>query len=417
MITGSSYDLIGINTRVLKNMVSFSVSPFSDISTGDTQEQKARLLRFITSTLQYTIVFVTIARQIVDIDLRNNKSRDSLIEIAINKAKTLDFSEFFSERKSIRSAIDGKVTLTSLRSIYDSEIISSPLLKDMMNSLPDTAYTLTNAGRSLKNWIGFRPSITGITKDKVSKYNENAFDTLRSVVRKTSTTATRSITGFNKRGRCCQEIIPITKFKETGIDKIKIEGSKIFNVPESIDALFENDIRRCLKNSFRMFIKIISKRNSKNMKHDMKDKIVRTKPGVIDKTLRNLRKLEIDNISNFDDVSDKIEDKELLEIFSSIYKRNLKIAASDNSELTSRMETAREDRKQMQVSYVESMDQESKTAYFAQREIGIKLDEVMEYELQNQNEAEITKDSNADVDDSHDFGDYELVTVEDDGNS
>jgi hypothetical protein len=81
------------------------------------------------------------------------------------------------------------------------------------------------------------------------------------------------------------------------------------------------------------------------------------------------------------------------------------------------MESAREDRKQMQVSYVESMDQESKTAYFAQREIGIKLDEVMEYELQNQNEAEISKETNADVDDSHDFGDYELVTVEDDGNS
>lgn len=417
MITGASYDLVGINTRVLKNMVSFSVSPFSDISTGDIQEQKARLLRLITSTLQFTVVFVTIARQIVDIELRNDKSRDSLIEIAISKAKTLDFSEFFSDRKSIRSAIDGKVTISSLKSIYDSELASSPLLKDMLSSIPYTSYTLTNAGRSLKNWVGFRPSVTEISKGKVSKSGENAFDNLRSIVRKTSTTAARSVAGFNKRGRCCQELIPSTEVNEKGYDKIRIEGSKTFNVPEIIDALFEDDIRRCLKNSYRIFMKIISNINSGNTKNVNKDKIVRAKPGVIDKTIKKLAKLEIDDRLNFEDIHDQIEDKEILELFLSIYKRNLKIAASDNSELSSRMESAREDRKQMQVSYVESMDQESKTAYFAQREIGIKLDEVMEYELQNQNEAEISKETNADVDDSHDFGDYELVTVEDDGNS
>jgi hypothetical protein len=287
----------------------------------------------------------------------------------------------------------------------------------MLNAPPEVVYTLTNAGRSLKSWIGFRPSITGITKGKISKLDENAFETLRIFIRKTSTTTTKSVTGFNKRGRCCQELIPSIDFKLTKTDIIEIKGSKTFNVPETIDALFEDDIRRCLKNTYRTFLrKLSNKKNSRNQ-YDPKNKIVRSKPSIRDKMLENIKKLEITNETKYEDIAKRIDDKELLELFTDIYKNNIKIAASDNAELSSRMETAREDRKQMQVSYVESMDQESKSAYFAQREIGIKLDEVMEYEIQNQEDAKISKDLENNVDDSHEYGDFSLFTVEDDGNS
>lgn len=413
MVSGASYDLVGINTRVLKNMVAFSVSPFSDLATGEAQEQKARTLRLITSTIQYVAVFVTMARQIVTVESRNEKDRDELMEIAITKSKTIDFSEFFPERKSLRAALDSKVTKSSLTTIYESELNTSPLLRDMLTRPPDNAYTITNAGKSLKNWVGFRPYISGL-----SRQDSDGFDELRKVVRKTSTTTAKSITGFNKRGRCCQEVIPPHAFDDKKDTKIDISDLKSFEVPKSIDESFVDDIKRSLRNAFRAFVRILAAKDAKRISLDENGRKVRAKPAVIAKTLKGMKTFVFEQETGFGDIAKRIDDNELRGIFTEIYKRKLTISASDNAEVSARMETAREDRKQMQVSYVESMDQESKTAYFAQREIGIKLDEVMEYEMQNKGDAEIDKDKSVDIaDDSHEYGDYELVTIEDDGTS
>lgn len=453
MSSGAMYDTIGINTRVLKNMVMFSVSGVADIYTGDEQERKARTLRLITTSLQYVVVYVTMARQIADVDRRDDNSRRKLFEVAAQRAKAVDFSEYFTDRAPLKAAMDKKLVPDSLQVLYDDELGSSPLLRDMLTKEPEYSFSLTSGGRSIKNWVGFRPYIAddageaGEAGEVDEAKNNNkkptgkttglgAFKDLRSFVRTNMLSSTKSVAGFNKRGRCCPELVPqltdSSRETETSVtdtlamllDTIKktgyaIEKSLDIEKASYIDDAFAVDLRTAVENARRKYLRLLGILMGPNRTEVEEVKHIKVK--------YSDAKSEFDNFSGTPPEGDYIKwieksirgikKNELAVLFSRVLVDDLNIALSDNGIVTERMERAREERKNLQVSYVESLDAESKQAYFAQRDIGIKLDEVMEFELQNSQETKLQADKPPQEDTSHEFGDYPLETVEDDGTS
>lgn len=433
MSSGAMYDTIGINTRVLKNMVMFSVSSVADIYTGDEQEQKARALRLITTALQYVVVYVTMARQIADVDRRDDNSRRQLFEIAIQRAKTVDFSEYFADRPPLKAAMDKKLVPDSVQALYDDELASSPLLRDMLTKEPEYSFTLTSGGKSIKNWIGFRPYIS----DDAGKADVGAYNDLRKFIRTNMLSTNRSVAGFNKRGRCCPEVVPpLSEKPSDGEDTTHKTKGVVANLlaiikatgiyPENSDIIvsdidddFVVDIQRTVDNVYRRYVRFLgiltgSRRAEVEQVKKIKVKFSDAK-AEYQKLLRNPP--EGDYVKWIEMTLNGIRNNELKVLFVNILVDNINIAVSDDAIVKERMETAREERKNLQVSYVESLDAESKQAYFAQRDIGIKLDEVMEFELQNSQENKLQVEKTPDEDTSHEFGDYPLETVEDDGSS
>ena len=428
MATGSDVDTMGLNTRVLNNMVMFSVSGVSDIEQGDEAERKARALRFITACLQYTIVYITIARQIADKDRRNDKSRNDLFGIAIDRAKSIDFSDLFPERSLLKSAIDKKLVPESIKAIYDDELRRSPLLRDMMSQEPVTVFTLTNGGLSLKNWVGFRPSF--------QKQDENGpLKDLRSFVRKTMKSAKKSVSGFSKRGRCCEESVP--GFSDQLVEETRVDVSlplttKSFvsmgvsfpklNI-DMVDDGFLMDISQGIVSTVKKLcrsLRILSSsergQHSDLTKFKLGVSAASIEYEVVKKALTSIPKEnmsleEVDKwlssikLKNGEVATHLVE--ELVKVFS--------ISAVDNRLLVMRMEEAREQKKNQQVTFVESLDSDAKSAFLAQRDIGIKLDEVMEFELQSSQDAKIEKPDEEKVDDSHEWADVPYETVEDNG--
>eukprot|EP00873_Tetraselmis_striata_P027013 jgi/Tetstr1/447277/TSEL_034714.t1 len=439
MSSGPMYDTIGINARVLKNMVMFSVSSVADIYTGDDQERKARVLRLITSALQYVVVYVTMARQIADIDRRDDASRRTLFEFAIQRAKAVDFSEYFTDRPPLKAAMDKRLVVDSVQALYDDELRTSPLLRDMLTMEPEYSFTLTSGGKSIKNWVGFRPHISD-DAIKASRANEGAYNALRMFIRTNMMSTNKSVAGFNKRGRCCPEVVPRLSDTPSGaesasatmkdivakvVETIKATGispDKSFVVVDKyveMDEDFVVDFRRMVDNVHRKYARLLRilmgpKRTEVDQVREIKVKYIDAKTEF--KT-RSGSPPEGDYVKWLDKTFKSIPNKELKVLFARLLVDDMNIAVSDNAIVTERMETAREERKNLQVSYVESLDAESKQAYFAQRDIGIKLDEVMEYELQNSQDKKLQVETAPEEDNSHEFGDYPLETVEDDGTS
>lgn len=417
MSAGAMFDTIGVNTRVLKNMVMFAVSSVADVSTGDDRERKARALRLITSALQYTVVYVTMARQIADVDRRGDDSRSRLFEIAIQRAKAVDFSEYFPDRAPLRAAMDKKLVPDSVRALYDDELASSALLRDMITRVPDAVFALTTGGRSIKNWVGFRPAL--------SEKGSPAYNDLRKTIRDAMLPSNRSVAGFSKRGRCCAERVPpLPDAKVAGEKSLAKDLEARLRAITKTDIAIRDDFARdaelAVANSLRRFARTLAVMTGPSRdalghnisaKHaDIKsdsDAVARVSgPG-------SGKDMPADPVARLENTAAVL--KVTRDLLVGFVVEDLGVAASDDSVVSARMERAREDLKNLQVAYVESLDAEAKEGYLAQRDIGIKLDEVREYDLMTAAERTLGRDAVDSVDDDHEFGDYALETVEDDG--
>ena len=417
MSAGAMFDTIGLNTRVLKNMVMFAVSSVADVFTGDERERKARTLRLITSALQYTVVYVTMARQIADVDRRDDASRARLFEIAIQRAKAIDFSEYFPERAPLRAAMDKKLVPESVRALYNDELASSALLRDMVTRVPDTVFALTTGGRSLKNWVGFRPAL--------SQTGSPAYNALRKRIRDAMLPANRSVAGFSKRGRCCADKIPpLPAEKATEAERMAKSLEARLRAITKTDIAIRNDFARdaeaAVANSLRRFARtlaVLSGPNRDALDHKVSAKHVDIKrdhdAAVRFSGLGTGYEHDPNPVARLEKTVAAL--KVTRDLLVGFVVEDLGVALSDDSVVSARMERAREDLKNLQVAYVESLDAEAKQGYLAQRDIGIKLDEVREYDLMTAAERTLDRDTVDAVDDDHEFGDYALETVEDDG--
>ena len=412
MSAGASLDAIGVNTRVLRNMVMFAVSSVADVFAGGDQERRARLLRLITTALIYTVVYITIARQIADPQRRDAASRTRLLEIAVARAKAVDFSEFFPDRSPLRAAMDKKLVVASVESVLQDELSSSPLLRDMISRDPDTVFALTAGGRSIKNWVGFRPAL--------SETGSPAYNEIRRAVREAMLPTNKSVAGFTKRGRCCPLEAPkFAREKEVEgkrgetkalEDKLRAITKTKFEIRDD----FVRDVKNAVAASLRRFARTLA--ILAGPKAASVPERVSAKQSDIAADLKASKGISgPDPVANLEKTFESV--KATRDLLVKFVAADVEIAASDDGVVTLKMEKAREELKKLQVAYVETLDPDSKQDYLAQREIGIKLDEVREYDLVNSKDLQIQQ-GKADIEDNdHEFGDYALETVEDDGSS
>ena len=388
MAEGSGLDNIGFNVRVLKNMVAFRVASVSDIS-GESVELRARLLRLLVACFMYSIVFLTIARQASDAGLRSVSERNRLIDLSIKRSFDVDVSDLFPERKQVKTALQSKLTLSSINSMYEEELRESNLLREMLTLDASDTYNLSQSGYSIRSWSGFRPNLAAAP--------EPVFAELRSQVRQ-SLVKFKKRTGTSRRGRCCEQNAPAEadnkdEVRRTSLDTITgaLAGSGLHMTIEALEKAEQyaspgvvQDIRMAMNRSLQDLIRELKSISEEEQIQKRSTLNIVKKALVTDLTnIYNVFRASKTQTYNVEDVIKEfvnvIKSKSIIQQLDTLCSEGVKLASYVTSIVVNNLETARESRKRMQVAYVESLDGDARNAYFAQRDIGIKLDEVMDF--------------------------------------